>query len=153
MKLLRPLVLASIFLLSLTAFADHQKDPCSPENHFHGSLFISWISCQANEDEVVIIVNGSPFDQDITGYQITSFDGQIFTFEQKTVNANCCIINAYDILRIHSGPGNNQPFDDYRDLHWLREDGQPVISNVWNDNGDVAQLLDFRGETIDSYEY
>ena len=126
---------------------------CSPEFRLIGALHIAWIDCQNNQDEVVIIVNGTNEDIDLTGYRLISQGGQEFLFQKTALNDNCCIIKAYDILRIHSGPKNDRPFDDPRDLHWLTKKGEPRIKNVWNDEGDRAELIDKEGKIIDVYQY
>ena len=152
-KALLPLVAFILMLPFLASLADTGSQLCSPKPRSVGFLHIVWIDCRSNQDEVVIIVNGSAQDIDLTGYRITSEGGQEFVFEKTHVNDSCCIIKAYDILRIHSGPGNDRPFDDPRDLHWLRKDGLPYRARVWNDDGDKAELIDANGNVVDVYEY
>jgi len=154
MRITKISVLLIIMAVGVVGLADHQAEACSPHrSHQVGSIHIAWIACEESDDEVVIIMNGAPIERDLSNYVITSSSGDRFEFEKRTVNANCCQIGAYDVLRIHSGPRNGSFFDDVRDLHWLREDGQPVTNTIWNDDGDVAQLFDFRGDLIDVYEY
>ena len=144
---------APLLVLALSTFAETGSRACSPNPREVGFLHIAWIDCRNNQDEVVIIVNGSGRDIDLTGYRITSAGGQEFLFQKTALNDNCCVIKAYDILRIHSGPKNDRPFDDPRDLYWLRKDGMPYRARVWNDDGDKAELIDKNGNVVDVYEY
>ena len=147
------LALLLLPLLAAGLFAQTGSRACAPNPRDYGPLHIAWIDCRNNQDEVVIIVNGSGRDLDLTGYRLISRGGQVFEFQRTPVNDHCCVIKAYDLLRIHSGPGNDRPFDDPRDLHWLRKDGLPYRARVWNDVGDRAELVDDNGNVVDVYEY
>lgn len=145
--------------LGASSFSASTSDAsCTPkfrQIHQIEKLQIAFIECKDNADEVVIIVNGSKQPIDLFGYKITNSRGQPFVFERRGLNEGCCTINAYDVIRIHSGKLNANLFEDPRDLHWLNEDGRPRVDEVWNDNADMATLCNRDGERkiLDTYEY
>lgn len=153
MRVLKVLVGLLCLMPIAFGFAHQAMKPCAPQFRFVEPLTIAWIDCQSNYDEVVVMVNGSSNDVDLIGYQIDTRRGDQFRFQQTSINPNCCLIKAHDILRIHSGHRNLQPFSDPRDLHWVSPDGQLSGTKVWNDEGGAALLFSPEGDLIAHYEY
>jgi hypothetical protein len=116
------------------------------------SLMIAWVDCY-NHDEVVVILNGSASDMDLTGYWVENRQGKKFHFQNTAWNPYCCVIKAHDIVRIHSAHGNVEPFTGPRDLHWLDASGQPTGDEMWGERGGLAMLFNAQGEKISHYEY
>jgi hypothetical protein len=139
------------FTLGLTAKAGI---PCAPQAREYGPLHIEWIVCQNDQAEMVIIANLNDASIDLTGYEITSqVAGQRFIFKPGTLNTQCCTIQAHDILRIHSGPGNSRIFENPRDLHWLTQYDQLSLAPLWSYLADRAGFRDPSGRLVDSYQY
>ncbi len=154
MRVLKLTALSLILIpLALASANPTAAAPCAPNGRQLQPLHIAWIHCQNNYDEVVVIVNASGEDIDLAGYQLDSLVGQKFVFQPSEWNPNCCVIQAYGTLRIHSGPRNLEPFDDPRDLHWLNADGQPRRDLVWRDSYDVATLFNAQKQIVAHYEY
>lgn len=141
------LILAPILLASA-----RPQDSCAPEMRLVDALMIAWVDCY-NQDEVVVILNGSNTAIDLRGYWLENRQGQKFFFQNTSWNPYCCVIEAHDILRVHSGLGNLQPFTSSRDLHWLTLDGEPTREEMWGERGGVAMLFNAQGEKVSHYEY
>jgi Lamin Tail Domain len=144
------MLLGSMSLAFTIAQGQGVAPTCAPQPRQYDSLHIAWIDC-LSKDEVVIIVNGEASDVDLTNYKLSSSGGETFAFPDNT------IIKAHDILRIHSGPGNNQTFTDpQHDLSWLNGGGKPRTEEVWNNDGDTAILADAstpQVHVLDFYRY
>jgi len=141
------LILAPILLASAQPI-----DSCAPHMRLVDSLMIAWVDCY-NHDEVVVILNGSASDMDLTGYWVENRQGKKFHFQNTAWNPYCCVIKAHDIVRIHSAHGNVEPFTGPRDLHWLDASGQPTGDEMWGERGGLAMLFNAQGEKISHYEY
>lgn len=91
------------------------------------------------EDEYVEITNQGPRSQDLYGWHILSVVG-----EQEFYFPWGITLQVGGKVRVHSGDDAvNQPPSD---LKWQ-------TANVWNDNGDPAELYDDRGALRNRWEY
>jgi hypothetical protein len=154
---LRILKVASFLLLMIPfalALAKQEAMPCAPHQASSQPFHIAWVHCVGNADEVIVIVNATNEDVDLTGYELNSLGGQTFRFEISAWNPGCCLIRAYETLRVHSGYRNaTTSYEDPRDLHWLDSNGQPSREPVWRDIHDIATLFTPEGEVVTFYEY
>ena len=129
-------------------------DVCNPHPRSVGPIHISYINCTSENNEVVIVLNGTNEPVDLTGYRLTNASrGLTFHFRQTPVNEGCCTLGPNEVFRVHTGLRNYSHFDSPHDLHWLRAPGLPEVERIWDDSGDVAQLLDGQGHVVDTYGY
>ena len=84
--------------------------------------------------EIVRILNRTSFNVDMTGWTLVSTKGnQVYHFPEGF------ILTAWNSVDLLSGP--RQPQDLPRTLIWTNE-------NIWNNNGDTAQLYNAEGELV-----
>lgn len=84
--------------------------------------------------EFVTISNETSIDVDMTGWTLVSTKGnQVYHFPEGF------ILTAWNSVDLLSGP--RQPQDLPRTLIWTNE-------NIWNNNGDTAQLYNAEGELV-----
>ena len=148
-----PLVLA-FGTTTLGVEGDSHPEICNPHPRSVGPIHISYINCLADEDEVVIVVNATNETVDLTGYTLTNASrGLTFEFRPTPVNDSCCALAPHEAFRIHTGLRNDSRFEGPYDLHWLRAPGVPEVERIWDNAGDVAQLIDNKGRVVDTYGY
>ncbi|MFB6285519.1 MAG: lamin tail domain-containing protein [Candidatus Bipolaricaulia bacterium] len=148
--------MAPVLLGATTFGVDGESYPevCNPHPRDVGPIHISYINCVAEEDEVVTVFNGTNRPVDMTGYALTNASrGLTFVFEPTPVNDSCCTLGPNEVFRIHTGIRNQSRFQSPHDLHWLRAPGVPEPERIWDNAGDVANLLNPQGETVDTYAY
>lgn len=146
-----PLVLSAT---TLGVEGDPDPSACDPHPRGVGPIHISYVNCLDDEDEVVVVVNGTNETVDLTGYRLTNASrGLTFAFKRTAVNDSCCVLAPHETFRVHTGLRNYDRFDSPHDLHWLREPGLPEVERIWNDAGDVARLIDRKGHVVDIYAY
>ncbi|OGF55055.1 MAG: hypothetical protein A2Z21_04480 [Candidatus Fraserbacteria bacterium RBG_16_55_9] len=146
------LLVTSLILAPFVLASAQPIDSCAPSTRLVDSLMIAWIDCY-NHDEVVVLLNGSNTDIDLTGYWLETRRGFKFFFQNSSWNPYCCVIKSHDLLRLHSAHGNLQPFSGSRDLHWLTAYGEPSGQEIWTERGGVALLFSPEGEVVSHYEY
>ena len=146
MKVLKKILYLGAAVL-LLAFAVGAVNCWSPGSGLH----IVYIDYANNTDEVAVVFNASPAPIDLTDYVLKSQGNQQFIFRSSAVNPQTPSIGAFDVVRIHSP--SCQHLQDPRDFNWVNKDGSCRHSNVWNDNGDKAQLFAPDGSLIAEYSY
>jgi len=89
-------------------------------------------------DQVLTLLNKTSEAINLAGYKIRTKGGKVFEFSQDKEKAQK--IAPFGVLRIHSGPGAEEVYQDEGDLFWTKE-------SVW-DGEKTAQLLNPKGEVV-----
>ncbi|HNX40698.1 MAG TPA: lamin tail domain-containing protein [Methanothrix sp.] len=85
-------------------------------------------------EEWVEISNLGSADASLTGWTLEDAQNHSYSFPDISLKAGAAI-------KIHTGTGT----DTEEDLYWNRS------SSIWNNDGDVATLMDASGNTIAKY--
>jgi len=101
-------------------------------------LKIVCIKTDCRGGEVVVILNATSREIDLTGYLITSEGGQSFEFRKSEINPQVPRIGPFDIVRLHSQICD--VFAGPRDFFWVTKEGECYNAPVWNNSADVARL-------------
>ncbi|MFM2480569.1 lamin tail domain-containing protein [Celerinatantimonas sp. YJH-8] len=108
------------------------------ELQIHTQLMIGYLNYQGNDqlaDEFVEVVNESELIVDLSGWKIDAGDpNQVFIFPKGY------LLTAQSRARIYTAPREGELSFDHK---------RPI----WNNNGDVAQLIDPDGEVCSEYRY
>jgi hypothetical protein len=85
-------------------------------------------------EEWVEVANNETIDENLAGWTIHDQQNHTFAFPDFNLKAGTTV-------KIHSGTGSNSD----EDLYWNRS------TSIWNNNGDLATLVNSSGFVISSY--
>jgi hypothetical protein len=85
-------------------------------------------------EEWIEVTNNGTIDENLTGWTILDQQNHTYAFPDFSLKAGATV-------KIHSGAGSNSD----EDLYWNRS------TSIWNNDGDLATLIDTSGIVISSY--
>jgi len=85
-------------------------------------------------EEWIEVTNNGTIDENLTGWTILDQQNHTYAFPDFNLKAGATV-------KIHSGAGSNSD----EDLYWNRS------TSIWNNDGDLATLIDTSGIVISSY--
>lgn len=159
-------LLAGVALMVLVLFGSFTPNP-------ERQIFIQEIKYKG-KDEYIMLVNRGSQDVDLSGWRLRSTIAAGGMAEQQFIFPEGCRLPAGGILRVHSGPAAKAAIEEGRgnpsckpetddrgrptiELYdnWVNLLGAPLGAGreIWDDNGDTAELLNRRRNPIDRCAY